>query len=184
VKFPQIETKRLLLCELNNSDDHDVFELFSDPLVVEYYDLSEFLSIEQAQQLISLFHSRYENGIGIRWAIRLKGDNELIGTCGFNSWSENMKSASIGYDLKSPFWGNGYAQEAVRSIIVPAFEGGLACGALNRIQADTVPGNFASENLLVKLGFVEEGLRREAGHWKSKFYDLKCFGLLKSEFKA
>jgi ribosomal-protein-alanine N-acetyltransferase len=80
------------------------------------------------------------------------------------------------------FWGNGYATEAVRAIIRAAFSGKLPCGPLNRIQADTVPGNHASEALLRRLGFKEEGLRRESGYWKNAFHDLKCYGLLRSEF--
>ena len=93
-----------------------------------------------------------------------------------------MKSAVIGYDISSAFWGNGYATEALRAIIHYAFSGQLPCTDLNRIQADTVPGNLASEAVLLKLGFKEEGLLRESGYWKGKFHDLKCFGLIRSEY--
>ena len=93
-----------------------------------------------------------------------------------------MRNAVVGYDLLPMLWGNGYATEAIRAIIQAAFAGGLPCGLLNRIQADTVPGNDASEALLLRLGFKEEGLRRESGYWKSAYHDLKCFGLLRSEF--
>ena len=95
-----------------------------------------------------------------------------------------MRHAVLGYDLLPEFWRQGYASEAVRAIISVGFSGALACGELHRIQADTVPGNDASESLLRRLGFKEEGLRRECGYWKNKFHDLKCFGLLRSEFKT
>jgi ribosomal-protein-alanine N-acetyltransferase len=93
-----------------------------------------------------------------------------------------MKSSVIGYDISRDFWGKGYATEALREIIKLAFSGGLPCGVLNRIQGDTVPGNSASEAVLIKLGFKQEGLLRESGHWKGHFHDLKCFGLIKSEY--
>lgn len=92
-----------------------------------------------------------------------------------------MKNAVIGYDLLPRFWGNGYTAEAVHEIIKAAFLGKLSCGKLNRIQADTIPGNTASESVLLKIGFQEEGLRRESGFWKSQFYDLKCYGLIRSQ---
>lgn len=95
-----------------------------------------------------------------------------------------MHNAVIGYDLSPESWGNGYATEAVRAMIQAGFTGKLPCGPLHRIQADTVPGNHASEALLHRLGFKEEGLRRESGYWKNAFHDLKCFGLLQSEFKT
>ena len=93
-----------------------------------------------------------------------------------------MKNAVIGYDLLPSFWGKGYTSEAVIKIVDVAFLGELPCGVLNRIQGDTVPGNGASESLLLKVGFQEEGIRRQSGYWKNKFHDLKCFGLIKSEF--
>ena len=182
--FPSLETERLLLTELRVDDEADLFSLFSNPSVVEYYDLDVFREHSQAANLISLFKSRYEEQQGIRWAIRLKLSGRLIGTCGFNSWSSKMHNAVIGYDLLPEFWRQGYSSEAVRAIISAGFAGKLPCGELHRVQADTVPGNSASESLLRQLGFKEEGLRRECGYWKNKYHDLKCFGLLRSEFIA
>lgn len=182
MQFPNIESDRLNLSELQATDEADVFNLFSNQSVIAYYDLEAFSAPEQAHDLINLFKSRHKESAGIRWAIRIKSSGKLVGTCGFNSWSSKMRNAVIGYDLSPEFWGNGYASEAVREIIKAAFAGALPCGALNRIQADTVPGNHASEALLRRLGFKEEGLRRQSGYWKNKFHDLKCFGLLRSEF--
>lgn len=182
--FPELESERLLLSRIQSTDRDSLFRLFSDETVVEHYDLSAFDDIKQADDLIRLFHSRYESNAGIRWAIRLKDSGDMIGTCGFNSWNQKMQNTVIGYDLMPDFWGKGYAVESVAKIIFAAFDNQLACGSINRVQADTVPGNNASEAVLRRLGFKEEGLRREAGFWKGRFHDLKCFGLLKSEFKA
>ncbi len=180
--FPDLETPRLKLTRLSEKDISSVFDLFSDEAVIKHYDLEAFENSSQASHLIELFNARFEEKLGIRWAIRLKEGNQLIGTCGFNSWNEKMKNAVLGYDLLPAYWRSGYTSEAVQGIVQSAFSGRLPCGVLNRIQADTVPGNNASEALLLKVGFKEEGLRRESGYWKNQFHDLKCFGLIKSEF--
>ena len=182
MQFPGLETERLVLSDFQTGDETAVFALFSSADVTEYYDLQAFTRLEQARELMQFFQCRFQTGAGIRWAIRLKASGELIGTCGFNSWSSKMQNAVIGYDLLPTVWGNGYAAEAVSAIIATAFNGELAAGPLHRIQADTVPGNQASEALLRKLGFKEEGLRRDSGFWKGRFHDLTCFGLLKTEF--
>ena len=182
--FPILETERLQLTEIAMADADAILQLFADPQVVRYYDLEAFTELDQAKKLIALFRSRYDEAAGIRWAIRLKGSNDLIGSCGFNSWNGKMRHATIGYDLKTSHWNCGYGSEAVKVIIRHAFAGKLACGPLHRIQADTVPGNNASEQLLRRLGFKEEGLRRECGYWKNAYHDLKCFGLLSAEFVA
>ncbi|WP_018151378.1 GNAT family N-acetyltransferase [Leeia oryzae] len=85
----------------------------------------------------------------------------VVVTC--SDFPYKMQNAVIGYDLTPAFWGKGYAVEAVAKIILAAFEGQLACGALNRIQADTVPGNKTSEAVLRRLAFKDESLRCEAG---------------------
>ena len=182
MQFPELETTRLKLTKLVDEDAKSIFELFSDEAVIEYYDLEAFKELNQATTLINFFNSRFNENSGIRWAVRLKESNQLIGTCGFNSWNLKMKNAVIGYDLIPKFWSKGYTTEAVHEIVKSAFSGDLPCGMLNRIQGDTVPGNAASESLMLKVGFKEEGIRRQSGYWKNQFHDLKCFGLIKSEY--
>jgi ribosomal-protein-alanine N-acetyltransferase len=180
--FPQRETPRLLLTPITSIDLDALYQLFSNPDVVKYYDLEPFTSSQQAEALIALFESRFQSNSGIRWGIRYKSGGGLIGTCGFNSWNEKMHSATIGYDLSPAYWNLGIATEALEEILPLAFEGRLPCGPLHRIQADTIPGNIASEKVLRKLGFRDEGIRREAMFARGQYHDLKCFGLLKSEF--
>lgn len=182
LSFPVLETHRLRLNKLSSEDSASLFELFSDNSVVEYYDLEAFTEMSQASNLIEFFNARFKEKLGIRWAIRLKETNEFIGTCGFNAWNAKMKNATLGYDLLPKYWGNVLTTEAVHRIVQAAFLGELSCGKLNRIQGDTIPGNSASESLLLKVGFKEEGLRRQSGYWKNQFHDLKCFGLIQSEY--
>lgn len=180
--FPELTTPRLLLNRISATDSHPILDLFSNPEVLKFYDLEPFTEISQAEKLIALFDSRYQSSSGMRWAIRLKASGELIGTCGFNSWSEKMHSATIGYDLMPSFWNRGIATEALRAMLRAAFGGALPCGPLHRIQADTIPGNIASETVLTKLGFSEEGIRRDAIYIRGQYKDMKSFGLLKPEF--
>lgn len=181
--FPHLQLKRIVLNNIDHDDAEMLFELFSQPQVVAFYDLAAFTDQQQAYQLIELFASRYQQNSGIRWAIRDADTARLIGTCGFNSWSGKMHNAVIGYDLLPAYWHQGIAGEAVSAIIDFAFNGELPCGHIHRIQADTIPGNIASERLLLKLGFKEEGLRREAALIHGQYRDMKCFGLLSPEFR-
>lgn len=182
LKFPTLKTDRLQLCQLTPRHRKDLYEIFSDPEVIKYYDLDAFTQLSQADDLIQIFQSRFDQSLGIRWAIKLKDSKKCIGTCGFNSWNNAMHSTTIGYDLSRKYWGQGLMTEAAAAIIQTAFDGNLVCDKINRIQADTVPGNTASERVLVKLGFKQEGLRRQSAYWKNAYHDLKCFGLLKQEF--
>lgn len=180
--FPEFDSNRLRLTRITSTDRESLFEMYANPLVVKFYDLEPLNNLAQAETLIDLFESRYRSASGIRWAIRMKNSDELIGTCGFNSWSEKMRNATIGYDLKPAYWNKGITTEGLFKAIDTAFSGLLPCGPLHRIQADTIPGNIASEKVLLKLGFKEEGVRRGSAYLRGAYHDMKCFGLLKPEF--
>ncbi|HBY84817.1 MAG TPA: N-acetyltransferase [Colwellia sp.] len=182
MNFPELETSRLMLTKLSTDDSTALLNIFSDDEVIKFYDIDVYDSEEQSLKLIEFFNTRFRDGLGIRWAIRLRDTGELIGTCGFNSWNQKMKNAGIGYELSSKSWGYGYATEALKKIINSAFLNQLPLGELYRIQGDIMLGNVASESVLIKLGFKEEGVRRASGYWKNDFHDLKCYGLLKPEF--
>ena len=176
--FPELQTSRLILTRIESADAHSIFEMFADPKVVEYYDLEPFTTLDEAEQLIGLFESRFNAASGIRWAIRERGSEKLIGTCGFNSWSNRMRHGTVGFDLRQSHWGRGIATEAVSEIISTGVSGALPCGKLHRLQADTIVGNSASERVLTKLGFREEGIRRDAAYVHGAYRDMKSFGLI------
>jgi ribosomal-protein-alanine N-acetyltransferase len=66
VEFPELGTARLKLTRISAPDAPAVFEMFSHPDVVRYYDLEPFRQIAQAEQLIELFESRHKAQSGIR----------------------------------------------------------------------------------------------------------------------
>ena len=62
----------------------------------------------------------------------------------------------LGYILKPAAWGNGYASERRERLIRFAFEE----TPLSEVVAVIDDENTASRNVLLKTGFVEEGMRR------------------------
>ena len=186
MKSFHIETERLILRNILPTDVDGMFELDSDPKVHRYLGNNPITSKNQSEKVIQSVIKQYEEiGIG-RWAMVNKQTNEFIGWSGLKlntiTLNGHTNFFDVGYRIIRKFWGNGYATEALREIIKFGFSGSLPCGALNRIQGDTVPGNVASEAVLKKIGFKEEGLLRESGYWKGRFHDLNCFGLIKSEY--
>ena len=181
--FPATETKRLVLDNLKNEDQTAVYDIFSDPKVMEFFDMEPFTKEEDGLNMISFFRNKFISRSGIRWAIREKGSSQLIGTCGFNSWVEFDHSAIIGYELATPYWGKGYASEAIAHVIELAYTDKLAI-KVNRIEASVVPGNIGSENVLKKNGFQFEGRLREKGFWANQYHDMNLFSLVKKDYQA
>ena len=55
LEFPTLETTRLLLNRLTTDDREPLFAIFSDPDIIEHYDVERFKKINKAEQLITYF---------------------------------------------------------------------------------------------------------------------------------
>lgn len=155
--IPRIETERLILREILETDAAALFDIFSDDAVTRYYDLATFTDISQAKQMIGRLAARNAEGELLRWGIILKENDRLIGTGGFNQFMRPWSRGGIGYDLAPAYWKQEYATEALRAMLQYSF----AHEHLNRVEALVMPGNAASARVLEKLGFQREGVLRE-----------------------
>lgn len=175
-EFPYLQTERLELVEITQSHLTDYYEIFRDERVTKYYNIIPFKEEKEAQKYIDWFRTRYEEGLGIRWGIRLKGDDRIIGTAGFNNYQEKHRT-NIGYDLHIDHWNKGYITEALSEILNYGFN----ILQVNRVEAEVMTGNIASEKVLEKLGFTREGVLRDWMYWNNRHYDMTMFSLLKRD---
>ena len=175
--FPSLQTKRLNLIEIKQTHLDNIFKLFSDSKVTSFYNVVTLTKKEEAQKFIDWFQNRYAEKAGIRWGISLKGQDNIIGTIGFNNFTKNHR-ANIGFDLQADFWNNGYLTEAIKRVT----EFGFNKLDINRIEAEVMIGNIASEKVLAKNGFKNEGVLRQWMYWNNKYYDMTMFSLLQSDF--
>lgn len=80
----------------------------------------------------------------------------LAGEIGFKAPPSLAGSVDVGYSIISAFRGRGLATEAVRAMVAWAFAQPL----VERVTAETLPENLASQRVLEACGFVE--LERDA----------------------
>ncbi|MDR9505191.1 GNAT family protein [Brevibacillus agri] len=173
-----ITTERLLLRRMQPADAPALFSFWSDPNVSKHMNIESMTRIKQAEDMIFLINKLCAEDQAIRWSIVLQESGEMVGSCGFNSFDFEHGRTEIGYDLGSPYWGKGYATEAVRAVIGYGFsELGL-----NRVEAKVEPDNRGSIRVLSKLRFVEEGLLRQYEKSNGQFVDLLIFSLLRDEW--
>ncbi len=178
-KFPRLETERLSLRKLTGKDNQALLDLFSNLDPDQFTDFDPVESVERAKDLIDWANKRFKRGQGIYWGIIRKGEKQLIGICGFNSWSHHRSNrAEIVYDLGKLFWGQGYAGEALEA----AIEFGYTKMSLNRVEAIISPENTRAEILLRKLGFQMEGILREYSYYQGRYWDKVSFSLLRGDW--
>lgn len=174
--FPTLETERLILREITKEDTEGIFACFSNDEVTRYYGQETLQNLKQAEDFIEFFRKNYHDKRGIRWAIERKEDKGIIGTIGFNAWLPKHKRAEIGYELHPNHWRKGYTSEAVLAILTYGFD----VMELTRVGAIVFKENEASQNLLTKIGFQEEGILKKYMYQNGVAHDTYVYSLLKA----
>ncbi len=104
----------------------------------------------------------------------------LVGICGGIPMSDiHSHCLELGYWLGSDYWGKGIASKAVKLLIDYYF----GQKRYSRLHAITFSNNPASQRVLTKNGFQQEGLLREYVYKNGEMLDAPTFSLLKREWK-
>jgi aminoglycoside 6'-N-acetyltransferase len=113
-----------------------------------------------------------------QYAVELKSGGLLIGDIGVNL-HDNRMQADIGFTLASERQRCGFATEAVGRVLQILFTN----QGLHRVSAECDARNVRSAQLLQRLGFRYEGLRRANTWIKGEWTDDLLFGLLATDWR-
>ena len=115
--FIDIETKRLVLKCIDQSDRDFIFEEYQNDFITKYqYDEEPMTDIKEADDLIEFYNMKEPRNQN-RWAIIDKNRKNKMGTCGFHLWDKERNEVEIGFELMEKYNGKGYMTEAVEAII-------------------------------------------------------------------
>jgi [ribosomal protein S5]-alanine N-acetyltransferase len=160
------------------ADDADaLYTYLRDPAVTE---LTSYpvVSASMVEAMIERSLSRWAAGEPSRWGIALQTDDRLVGTCGFNDWSQAHRWAELAYDLAQAHWGKGLMRQAVAAVLQWIFRQDL----VNRVHAFVRVDNRRSERLLERSGFVREGCLRSYRVCRGQPHDFYIYGSLRSDW--
>ncbi|NRR33640.1 GNAT family N-acetyltransferase [Oxalobacteraceae bacterium] len=172
--------KRVELRPIAERDAAVLFELYSDPEVMRYWNHAPWTSIDQSRTAIDEARSDHASGASLHCAIEHRESGVLIGSCALYAFAPQHSCASLGDLLAREYWGQGYLSEAMRVLLDYAF----AELKLNRIEADVNRGNAGSAMALDRLGFRHEGSMRERWIVAGEKRDTESYGLLRSDWCA
>ena len=144
-----LETERLYLREMNQSDYFSLCKILQDEDVMHAYE--GIFNDSETQEWLDRQLQRYENhGFGL-WAVVPKGTDEMIGQCGLTMQDYNCGQVlEVGYLFRKEFWHNGYASEAAIACKQYAFEK-LNADEVFSIIRDT---NLPSQNVAKRNGMT------------------------------
>ncbi|MFN8222655.1 MAG: GNAT family protein [Gaiellales bacterium] len=178
--FPVLETERLVLREVTETDADALFQIHSDPETMRYWSGPPWRDRSKATELLARAAQGYAEQARIRWGYTRRGDDTLIGVANLHAIDAQSRRGELGYILHRAHWGHGYNHEALTRIVDWAF----AELGLHRLEAELDPRNEGSARAVERLGFVREGLLRERWIVEGEVSDSLMVGLLRAEWRA
>ena len=116
-----IETERLILREYTFDDFDALYEIVSDPEIMQHYPAP--FDEERTRGWITWNLENYEKyGFGL-WAVVLKETGAFIGDCGISIQNiDGEMLPEIGYHIHKRYWRKGLGKEAARAAREWVFE--------------------------------------------------------------
>jgi len=177
----EIRTKRLTLVPLSERElDGPYVSWLNDREVCRYNSHGDLpYTREMAEAYIA---SVKDNPACEVYAVYLNGDDgaplKHIGNVSLQQISERNLSAEIAYLFGDrTCWGKGYATEAGRALVSRAF-GEMK---LHRLYFGTSEFNVGMQRVGENLGFVREGVMRDAQMKNGKFNDIVFYGKVNAD---
>lgn len=171
--FPELQTKRLLLRQVQPEDQLFVFEGLSHPDVIQFYGV-RYASFEATKAQLDWYAQLEKEGTGLSWIMVEKSSGLPVGDITVYLYKPEHKKAEVGFWLVPQFWDKGFASEALQAII----DYWKNEKALHRLEAFVEEGNEASSKLLKKNNFVFEGTMRDCEVKNGRYISLHIYALL------
>ncbi len=176
---PSLYTSRLILRPFGRADAPAVQRLAGAAAVAEMtLNIPHPYADGMAEAWIATLGEAWRAGTAVTFAITTATDG-LCGTIALRITREHDRG-ELGYWIGQPFWGRGYATEAVTAVLAFAFE----TLALHRVQASHLPRNPASGRVMQKAGMQREGLHRGRYRKEAAYEDVEEYAILRSDWDA
>ena len=112
-----IETERLYLRMMKESDTDDMLGIFNEPKLMKAFGLESFSRERMVDWVSRNLEHQKTYGYGL-FSVILKSNGKLIGNCGLECTTfEGRDCVEIGYDFSSAYWNQGYATEAALAVV-------------------------------------------------------------------
>ncbi len=131
---------------------------------------------EDYEPVIDMWLKQFAEDNGFQVGIMYQG--ELVGMIGYHQIDRANLKTSIGYWLAEDYQGKGIMTKATRALVDHAFN----TLHLNRVEIQCGMKNVKSRAIPERLGFVKEGVLRDAEYIYDHFHDCVLYTMLRKEY--
>lgn len=174
---PILTGETIFLRPLGPDDAEAIFASLSDEESMRLTGTQESFTLKQVQAFYAKIPDAEDR---VDYAIVLKDNPEtMVGEAVLNNFDFENKSANFRIALvNQKYFGKGYGSQATKLIIKHGFE----VLDLHRIELEVFDFNPRAIHVYKKVGFVQEGIKRDVLLWDGQYQSAIVMSMLQSEY--
>ncbi len=176
MEHPFIVGGRVYLRAVEPGDAPLLAQCHNQPEVRDSFFIAFPTNIDRQGEEIKNLYERKEY---VPFVICVKETGKAVGITAFHRVDLVSRAAVYSIRIADPVdWGRGYGSEVTRLMVAYGFE----TLNLNRIQLHVFVGNKRGLRAYEKVGFVKEGLLRQAMYRNDEYCDFYVMSILREEY--
>src|SRR4029450_2937115 len=146
----ELQTPRLILRSFREEDVDALAQLFANPDFMRF-SLGVFTERKQTVAFIEKVMGWDRTSIPSQFAVVPRGEDAIVGYCGFFQHAEVPGEIEIGYRLHPDYWNRGLITEAARAVRDNAFRDWKLSRVISLIHPENIPSRRVAEKNGMKV---------------------------------
>ena len=163
-----IKGKRIKFAPLDRKHIDIFLKWFNDPEITQYLQMYKPITRDWEEEWFSALKQKEDM---VHFSILLldqENPEKIIGNCAIHNINPRNRKCTCGITIgEKEYQSKGYGTEAMKMLV----EYGFNTLNINRIELSVWDFNIRAYKSYQKVGFVEEGRRRESRYHNGKYYD-------------
>jgi RimJ/RimL family protein N-acetyltransferase len=170
IKFAPLERKHI-----------DVFlKWFNDPEITQYLLMYKPITRDWEEKWFEAIKDKEDSVYFSILLLNQENSEKLIGNCAIDDMDSKNRSCTCGITIgEKEYHGKGYGTEAMEMLV----EYGFNILNMNRIELSVFEFNTRAYKAYQKVGFLEEGRKRQARYHNGKYCDEIIMAILRKDWE-
>lgn len=175
-----IKGRRIKFAPLDRKHIDLFLKWFNDPEITQYLKMYKPLTRDWEEEWFKALKHKEDMVHFSIYLLDKEKPEKIIGNCAIHNIDSKNRACTCGITIgEKDYQGKGYGTEAMEMLL----EYGFNTLNMNRIELSVWEFNTRAYKTYQKVGFVEEGRRRQARYHNGKYYDEIIMGILKEDWK-